>query len=517
MSSHRPATGFILPAVLGLLLFTGCFSIPFLGKSGPPENFQPTEREFDRDNVFVGYDRSDQPIVELRLVKQEVGPHGIIIHTRLFPTENFKVRNIFRGLRSLNYYPMERRFHRLEIKSGRRRIKAKITDNLQVKDQSPLDALFEQGRIYALFPDTVSETDLKFQDVRYWRKLPSDSLDNWYAIKENYLDELDRRQRRSSLVEQYVRRQRQDYTRVFSQHDSLYVTVNNAYVYLDRDVNSDIIMVMHAGDRLDFGISDGLWVEVPMPDSLVGKFEEMLENRRQMNLTRWHAQRQAAQARTRTAVPQPEVEIDTTFKTTAYILEVMVQPSYSRAVAWERTKMQAPVDVPLFAQVLQDRENARIARLDSIDRARADSIARESAVADSLRRALEAPDSLLPDTAQAGGIAAADSAGGAVQTDSTASLAESVRPDVSADGAEPVAAQDSSAVPPAVPATAGSVAGDNPQPGFLEGDGTGRNRALRGGAPPQGGSGSGGQVPAAPADTAAANNPESGSPAPGSP
>ncbi len=400
----RPtAAHYLIVGLIVLLLSGGCFSlsIPFLSKGGPSADFKPTEREFPREDVFIGYDGDGKAIVELRLIKQEVGKDGLLITTRLFPTENFKVRNIFRGLRSINYYPIERRFHRLELRYGKRKLKAKVKANLEVRDQKPVDAMFENSGVYRLLPDTIDLAELKFQDVKRWGKMSVDSLSEWYSDKENYLEELDRRQRRSDLVESYRRRLKRDYTQTFSQYDSLYVTTNNTYVYLEKDVNSDILFVMNAGDRLDYGVSDGLWVEVPLEGEQLKTYEAMLEKRRQRALARWRMQRQAARSgrRTPTAPSGPggsggEAEQDTTLKNTAYVLDVMVQPSYRQAVAWETETMQPPSDVPLFAQVLQDREKERLARLDSIAKAYTDSLAAIKTRADSLVRVQFVKDSL---------------------------------------------------------------------------------------------------------------------------
>ncbi|MCE5270640.1 hypothetical protein LLH00_05090 [bacterium] len=401
----KPTVAHYLVVGLSVLLLSGgCFSlsIPFLTKGGPSDDLKPTEREFPRDNVFIGYDGDGKPIVELRLVKQEVSKDGLVITTRLFPTENFKVRNIFRGLRSINYYPIERRFHRLELKYGKRKLKAKVKTNLEVRDQKPLDALFEKSGVFHLLPDTIDMAELKFQDVKRWGRMSEQNLAEWYEDKENYLEELDRRQRRSDLVESYRRRMKRDYTQTFSQYDSLYVTTNNTYVYLEKDVNSDILFVMNTGDRIDYGVSDGLWVEVPLEGEQIKTYTPMLEARRQKALVRWRQQRQAARSgrRTPTAAPSgpggaggAETEQDTTFKNTAYVLDVMVQPSYRQAVAWETETMQTPADVPLFAQVLQDREKERLARLDSIAKAYTDSLTRIKAREDSLARAQFVKDS----------------------------------------------------------------------------------------------------------------------------
>lgn len=414
MSSRRIAAQVLFISLTLLLLLCGCFSIPFIGKKGPSGSLQNAEREFARENIFIGYDGEGRKIVELRLVKQQIGKDGLLITSRLFPTENFKVRNIFRGLRSINYYPIERRFHRLELKSGRRKVKTKVKVNLEVRDQKPLDALFEHSGEYRLLPDTIDMIDLKFQDVKRWRRISPDSLGEWYAEKENYLEELDRRQRRSDLVESYRRRLRRDYTQTYNQYDSLYVTTNNTYVYLEKEVSSEILFVMNSGERIDYGVSDGLWVEIPLEDTV---YTPMLELRRQRNLTRWQTQRQAARSGRRTTAPatgaagSSETEIDTTLKNTAYVLDVMVQPSYRQAVAWEMEMMQRPADVPLFGQILQDREKERQARLDSIVQARVDSLARLKAQADSVLRAQQAADSIK--AAVTDSIAAAGDTSGA--------------------------------------------------------------------------------------------------------
>jgi len=397
--------------VSAALIFTGCFTIPFIKKGGGEEEaFEPVSRDFDRINVFVGYDKEDRPIVELRLVSQDITENGLIIHTRLFPTENFKVHNVFRGLRSINYYPIERRFHRLELRYGKKKIKTKIKENLQVRGTKPVDANFEHTGIHSLLPDTIDRLKLKFQDVDRWDRLPQDSLDNWYTVKEDLLQELDRKQRRRSLIDTYRQRQKKDETKIFTQYDTIYVTTNNTYVYLEKNVDSDILFTLNAGEKIDYGISDGVWVEIPLPDSLRGNLNEFLEARRKKALNSFETQRQAARIQ-RAATSQPQTEIDTTSRFTAYILDVMVQKKYSDAVDWEKERMVEPVDVPLFAQVLRDRELAKQARADSIVKARADSLAhiqyaadslaRAKELADSLNRAKEAADSTLADSTKA--------------------------------------------------------------------------------------------------------------------
>ena len=220
--------------LLSLLVLGGCISIPFIGKDKVDRSkIEPQERDFSRNSVFIGYDKNDMPIVEMRLVSQEVTPEkGLIVHTRLFPTENFRVRNIFRGLRSINYYPVERRFHRLELKVGRRDLKMKVVENLQVKDTKPVDANFEHTGIFRLLPDTIDLARLKFQDVKRWGKMPEDTLETWYAAKDNYIRQVRQAEQRSSLVSRYRRRQEEDDTKSFTQYDSVFVTANNTYVYL---------------------------------------------------------------------------------------------------------------------------------------------------------------------------------------------------------------------------------------------------------------------------------------------
>jgi hypothetical protein len=373
----------IFPLLL-LLILGGCFSIPFIGKDKVDRSkIEPQESDFSRNSVFVGYDKNDAPIVEMRLVNQEVIPEkGLIVHTRLFPTENFKVRNIFRGLRSINYYPIERRFHRLELKIGRRNIKMKVLENLQVKDTKPVEADFEHTGIFRLLPDTINTARLKFQDVKRWGKMPEDTLDAWYAAKEDYIRQVQQAEQRSSLVDRYRRRQKKDDKKSFAQYDSVFVTTNNTYVYLEKEVDSNILFTVNAGDYFPYGVSDGDWVEVPISDSLQVSLQEFLDARYEKAVKQLEQQRRLERSR-RGPARGPQVEVDTTREATGFILDVMVQKSYSKALDWEMESMVEPVDVPLFAKVLRDREAARVARLDSIEQARLDSIARIKQVADS--------------------------------------------------------------------------------------------------------------------------------------
>jgi len=395
--------------LLSLLLLGGCFSIPFIGKGKVDRSkIKPEKRDFPRNNVFVGYDKDDEPIVEMRLISQEVTPEkGLIVYTRLFPTENFKVRNIFRGLRSINYYPIERRFHRLELKMGRRDLKMKVVENLEVKNTKPVDANFEHTGVFRLLPDTIDMARLKFQDVKRWKKMPEDTLDAWYTAKQNYIRHVRQAEQRSSLVDSYRRRQRGGDTKVFIQYDSVFVTANNTYVYLEKKVDSDILFTVNAGDRFPYGVSDGEWVEIPIPDSLQESLKDYLDKRHEKAVQQLELQRRLARSR-RGAAQAQQAEVDTTSRDTGYILDAMVQKSYGKALDWEMESMIEPVDVPLFAKVLRDREAARIARLDSIKQARLDSIARVRQVADS--------------------TAAADSA----RADSQATSAGTTRPSASA-------------------------------------------------------------------------------------
>ncbi|MBW7997873.1 MAG: hypothetical protein FVQ81_15150 [Candidatus Glassbacteria bacterium] len=435
-----------LIAVCGLVVLTGagCFSIPFIGGGGPPADFEAVEAEFDSTNVFVGYDDHGRTIVEIRLLGQEVtAEKGLLVKTKIFTTENFEVVNIFRGLRSLNYYPIERRFHRLELKYGRRNIKMKVSKNLQIKGDKPVDATFEHTGVYRLLPDTISVLKLKFQDVDRWGKMPEDTLDLWYAAMEEYFQQVERRFQRSTLVEAYRRRQEDDYTKTFTQYDSLYVTTNNAYVFLDKDPNSDILYTLNAGDRVDYGVSDGVWVEMPVEDSLHGGLMELFEKRQREAIQQREVQQRAARTR-RGGGRLAETEIDTTLRFTGYILDVMVQKRKEAAIAWEKENMMQPVDVPLFAQVLTNREIARIARRDSIVKARQDSI---QAIVDSVAA-----------------IAAADSA--AAQADSAAVPAA-------------VAAQDTAAQAPPADSVAAAAAGNKVQTDS-GGDGSGQVRTIIG-------------------------------------
>ena len=410
------------------LVFCGCFSLPFIGGGGAGRTIEPVKQDFGRENVFVGYDDDKRPIVEMRLLSQEITADGLIIHTRLFPTENFRVRNQFRGLRSINYYPIERRFHRLELRYGRKKVKAKVKINIQVRGQKPFEAAFEHTGIYYLLPDTIDRVKLKFQDVDRWDRLPVDTLEVWYASKQEYLQQVLQQSRRQSLLDTYKRRQKQDRTEQFTQYDSLFITANNAYVYIDKSVDSEILLTMDAGDRIDFGVSDGIWVEFPLTEILAEHLKEFIDTRHQRELKKWQDQRQRSRSRTTARSAQQEAEVDTTRRMTAYVLDVMVAKNYRDAVGWEKASLEQPVDVPLFAQVLRDRAAAEIARQDSIVQARIDSI---QAYADSLVQL----DSLRADS-----IARTDSPAAASQA-----RADSLRADSIAQAVSPAAASQASA------------------------------------------------------------------------
>jgi hypothetical protein len=418
-----------------VLIFTGCFTIPFITRRSDEEKkLEPGKREFDRSDIFVGYNSDKKPIVELRLLSQEISGKGLKINIRLFPTENFRVHNVFRGLRSINYYPIERRFHRLELRYGRKKIKTKIEKSIQVRGMKPIDAAFEHTGIFSFLPDTIDQVKLKFQDVDRWERLPQDSLANWYAIKENLLQELDRQQRRTNLIDSYKQRQKKDESKTFTQYDSIYVTTNNTYVYLDRNVDSEILYTMNAGDKIDYGMSDGVWVEIPLPDSLNKSLKEFIELRQSKARSLLEEQRRMARTRKGTTTSStPETVIDTTQRSTGYVLDAMVQKNYQKAVGWELENMEKPVDVPLFAKVLQDRENARLARIDSLVKAKADSIARQQAIADSSRRAGEVADSLRADSLKAASrkvpaaIGASDTAKAKTQKAAASTLSDSAK------------------------------------------------------------------------------------------
>ncbi len=451
--------------LLSMLLGTGCFSIPFLGGGGPPENFEPRSAEFGRENVFVGYNGDSQPVVEIRLVSQEVSVEkGLTVNVRLFTTEHFKVVNIFRGLRSINYYPIERRFHRLELKYGRRGIKMKVSKNMQIKGDKPIDAMFEHTGTFTLLPDTVSSLKLKFQDVDRWDKMPADTLDEWYASKEQYFQRAERSRRRSSLVEIYRRRQKEDYTKTFIQYDSLFVTTNNAYVFLEKDVASDILYTVNAGDKLDYGVSDGVWVEVPTPEALREELMVFFESRRQNAIRKLEMQRQ--RARSSRGGAQPLEEIDTTLTFNGFMLDVMAQKRKERAIAWERGNMMQPVDVPLFAQVLSNRETAVIARRDSLAKARQDSV---KAVEDSLTALAAAADSAA--VAADSSVAAADSNAAAADS-SLASVAAAAT-------ARDTAASTGSVAPPPAGAAPAPAAARPPQPAKAAADSSGGSPGER--------------------------------------
>ncbi len=396
-----------LALLLAVLALGGCLPLPFLGGGGgkPKGPIETQERQFARNNVFVGVDGKGRPIIELRLVSQTLSASGLLINTRLFPTENFEVRNIFRGLRSINYYPIERRFHRLELEYGRRDLKIKVKENLQVKDDGkPVDAAFEHTGFFSLLPDTVDQVKLKFQDVERWVRMPEDTLEIWYGQKEQLLQELDRRQRRSDLVDSYRRLGGATAKKTIAQYDTLFITGNSTYVYLEKRVDSEILLTVNAGDKLDFGVSDGMWVEIPLPDSLRHELDDLLETRHQRSVEQFERQRQLARTR-RGPATTPEVVIDTTRRFTGYVLDAMVQQDYGRSVRWELDQLVGPVDVPLFAKALADRQTQRQARIDSLERAHADSLAR----ADSLSRAPRGPaaDSGAVDSAAATAAATA--------------------------------------------------------------------------------------------------------------
>ena len=471
-----------LPALM-LILLPGCFSIPFISHGGKPSVVEPQQAEFDRSCVYVGYDGDHQPIVELRLINQEVNPDkGLIIHTRLFPTENFHVKNIFRGLRSINYYPIERRFHRLELRYGRKQLKIKVAENLQVRDTKPVDADFIQSNFWALLPDTMTAVKLKFQDVKHWGKLPADSLDDWYATKTQYIKQIEQNERRADLVDNYRRRQKQDDTKKYSQFDSVFVTTNNTYIYLEKDVDSDILFTANIGDKFDYGVSDGAWLEVPLPDTLKDMLHEFLDARRARALDQLEKQRKAARA-SRTPVQAPKTEIDTTNRFTGYILDVMVQKHYRDAVGWEMQTMADPVDVPLFAKVLTDREVARLARIDSIAKAQADSI---KAYTDSLERSRVVADSiklvaelkLKTDSLRADSLRAAAKAGKAASAADSLKKGAVVAAQAGAAAASADSSQAASKTPvdSLKPGAGKSQAADDRPPWAGTGRGHGRNR-----------------------------------------
>ena len=145
----------------------------------------------------------------------------------------------------------------------------------------------------------------------------------------------------------------------------------------------------------------------------------------QMCIKQLEQQRRAARSG-RAVTRGQQAEVDTSSSATGYVLDVMVQKSYGRALDWEMGNMIEPVDVPLFAKVLRDREAKRIARLDSIEQARVDSIARlqraadSAAVADSVRAdsvsataAKTPPDTTAAGSAVKAGTGEAPSAAGA--------------------------------------------------------------------------------------------------------
>jgi len=431
MKRRIKKTARAISPLVALLLLGGCFSIPFIGGGKVDRSkIEPQERDFSRNSVFVGYDKNDMPIVEMHMISQEITPEkGLIVHARMFPTENFKVRNIFRGLRSINYYPIERRFHRLELKTGRRNIKMKVVENLQVKDTKPVEAAFEHTGIFRLLPDTLDAAKLKFQDVKRWGRMPEDSLEAWYTEKGNFIRIVRQAEQRSSLVDSYRRRQRQDDTKLFTQYDSVFITTNNTYVYLEKKTDSEILFAVNAGDYFPYGVSDGDWVEIPIADSLQESLKEYLDERRAKALRQLEQQRRAARSGRVTAGGQ-QAEVDTSSRTTGYILDVMVQKSYGNALDWEMENMIEPVDVPLFAKILRDREAKRIARLDSIEQAHLDSIARlqraadSAAVADSVRADSAAAAKTIPAAAAAGPAGQAGAGAGPAAADAPAATVQ---------------------------------------------------------------------------------------------
>jgi hypothetical protein len=110
--------------------------------------------------------------------------------------------------------------------------------------------------------------------------------------------------------------------------------------------------------------------------------QEYLDARHEKAVKQVEQQRQMERSR-RGPARGPQVEVDTTRRVTGFVLDVMVQKSYGEALDWEMQSMVEPVDVPLFAKVLRDREAARVARLDSVEQAHLDSIVRMKQAADS--------------------------------------------------------------------------------------------------------------------------------------
>ena len=390
----KMSTKILFLTVVSALMALSCISLPSIpfiggGSGGAQIESAGTRRDFPRNQIYGGYDGDDSLIVELRLVSQEITPNGLILETRLFPTENFKVRHQFRGLRSIDYYEIERRFHRLELRYGRQKAKMKVQENVRVREPKPVDAKFEHTGIFYLLPDSIKQAELKFQDVKRWKRLPEESLDQWYAEKEIYLREVRRETRRQDLLQRYQDRLKDLDNERYASYDSLFVSTNNTYVFLNKNTESEKLYVMNAGDRIDFGVSDGVWVEFPLPDSLMEQFKQFAESRKRQALDDWKAFQERLKDRKirAQAGSDQETEIDTTLHLTAYVLDAMVTDTRDHALRWEKKEKLAPVDVPLFAKVLQDRTNAAIALRDSVAQAREDSLARIIFVADSLKKA----------------------------------------------------------------------------------------------------------------------------------
>ena len=463
---NRISRKIIFLIALSALLSLSCISlpsIPFIGGGGGEQvdSAAGTKKDFPRNQIYGGYDDDGNLIVEMRLVSQEITPNGLIVNTRLFPTDNFKVRHQFRGLRSIDYYEIERRFHRLELRYGRRKTKMKVLENVRIKEPKPVDAKFEHTGIFYLLPDSINRAELKFQDVDKWKRLPEDSLDQWYADKAVYLKEVRRETRRQDLLQRYQDRLKDLDNERYASYDSLFVSTNNTYVFLNKNTESEKLYVMNAGDRIDFGVSDGIWVEFPVPDSLMDQFQHFAESRKRQALSDWKAYQERLKEKNarRQAGGDEETEIDTTLHLTAYVLDAMVNDSKKHALNWEKREKLKPVDVPLFAKVLQDRTEAEITRRDSIAKAVEDSIAHELFVVDSLKKAVE--DSVAMVKAREDSLAQAKvdsiAAVAKAREDSIAAVAKAREDSVSAaaqkaaqPAAAPVAADSVQQVKPAV-------------------------------------------------------------------
>ena len=92
------------------------------------------------------------------------------------------------------------------------------------------------------------------------------------------------------------------------------------------------------------------------------QFQHFAESRKRQALSDWKAYQERLKEKNarRQAGGDEETEIDTTLHLTAYVLDAMVNDSKKHALNWEKREKLKPVDVPLFAKVLQDRTEAEL-------------------------------------------------------------------------------------------------------------------------------------------------------------